>query len=127
MSMNSVRPYLLSLGPNYGVDVFRMLRYEVMHNIHLGLTRTLLECLSHRLKTTSLTTPEFMVKKTGLKKTFRAVRTSVLRGLNHSLQLYERHSPVVDFRISHRSQKKTKDLNGLFKEDGLASMLEARD
>ena len=127
MSMNSVRPYLLTLGRNYGVDVFRMLRYEVMHNIHLGLTRTLLECMSHRLKTTSLTTPEFIVKKTGLNKTFRAVRTSVLRGLNHSLQLYERHSPVVDFRISHRSMKKTKDLNGLFKEDGVASMLEARD
>ena len=127
LSLNTVRPYLLSLGSNYGVDVFRMLRYEKMHNVHLGLTRTLLECMSARLRSSSLTTPELRVKTTGEKKTFGAVRTSVLRALNHSLQLYERHSPVLDFRISHRSQKTTKDLNGLFKKDGVASMLEARD
>ena len=126
-SMNCVRPYLLSLGENYGVDVFRMLRYEQMHNIHLGLTKTLLECMSERLRSSSFTTPEFYVKKSGEMKTFGAVRTSILRGLNHSLQLYERHSPVVDFRIAHRSAKKTTDLNGLFKKDGVASMLEARD
>ena len=126
-SLNSVRPYLLSLGWNYGVDVFRMLRYEVMHNVHLGLTRTLLECMSARLRCSEMTTPEFIVKKTGEKRSFGSVRTSVLRALNHSLQLYERHSPVVDFRIAHRSAKTTKDLNGLFKKDGVASMLEARD
>ena len=126
-SLSTTRPYLLSLGENYGVDMFKCIRFEVMHNIHLGLTRTLLECMSERLKSKKLRSSEFIVKKSGKKKRFFTIRTTVLRALNVSLELMDRQSPWIDFKVCFTSQKKTKALNGLFQEKGLASMLEARD
>ena len=126
-SLSTTRPYLLSVGENYGVDLFKCLRFEQMHNIHLGLTRTLLECMSDRLKSKKLRSSEFIVKKTGNKKKFKTIRTSVLRALNTSLELMDRQSPWIDFKVCFTSQKKTTPLNGLFQDKGLASMLEARD
>ena len=126
-SLSTTRPYLLSLGENYGVDMFKCLRFESMHNIHLGLTRTLLECMSERLKSKQLRSPEFIVKKTGQMKMFKTIRTTVLRALNVSLELMDRQSPWIDFKVCFTSQKKTTALNGLFQDKGLASMLEARD
>ena len=127
-SLGPVRPYLLSLGDNFGVDLFRCLRYEVMHNVHLGLTKTLLTCMSERLKSTSLYSTEFLYASPpyNLKK-FSTVRTTILRSLNQSMDLMDRQSPLIDFKVSFRSKKRTVTLNGLFQEDGLASMLEAND
>ena len=127
-SIAPVRPYLLSLGGNFGVDVFKCLRFELMHNLHLGLTRTMLRCMSERLKTNQLESTEFRyaTPPKNLKK-FSVIRTAVLRSLNHSMELMDRQSPTIDFKVCFTSNKKTKDLNGLFTDKGLASMLEAND
>ena len=123
-----VRPYLLSLGDNYGVDIFRCLRYEMMHNIHLGLTRTLLECMSERLRSTDLSSPEFPYASAPRNpKKFSTIRTTVLRSLNNAMELMDRQSPTIDFKVCFKSNKRTVPLNGLFQKDGLASMLEAND
>ena len=123
-----VRAYLLSLGDNYGVDLFRCLRYEMMHNIHLGLTRTLLECMSERLRSTNLSSSEFpYASAPGNPKKFSKIRTTVLRSLNNSMELMDRQNPTIDFKVCFKSNKSTVPLNGLFKKDGLASMLEAND
>lgn len=122
-----VTPYLLSLGNNFGVDLYNCLRYEVMHNIHLGLTRTMLECMSLRLRSPILRSREFITQKTGKPSSFKTIRTRVLAALNLSLELFDRQSPMIDFRVSHKSSEKTGKLNGLFMKDGLAAMLEARD
>ena len=127
-SVAPVRPYLLSLGDNYGVDLFRCLRYEVMHNIHLGMTRTLLVCMSERLRSKELISSEFAYAKAPRNdKKFSAIRTTVLRSLNNAMELMDRQSPTIDFKVSFRSQKKNTTLNGLFQDTGLASMLEAND
>ena len=126
MGFISVRPFLLSLGENFGVDMYQCLRYEVMHGIHHGLTRTLLRSLSVRLRTKKLRSPEFPQKGRRLPLTFNSIRTRVLKALNRATELYDRQSPTIDFKVSHRIPSKTEPLNGLFTQDGLASMLEAK-
>ena len=121
-----VVPYLLSLGNNFGVDLYKCLRYEIMHDIHHGLTKTLLDCMSLRLRSVHLRSEEFTTKKTGNHSSFRTIRTRVLKALNKSLELFDRQSPMIEFRVSHKSNESTEALNGLFRKKGLASMLEAR-
>ena len=127
-SIAPVRPYLLSLGDNYGVDLFRCLRYELMHNIHLGLTKTMLGCMSERLRSTTMVSTEFKTAKAPHNfKKFATVRTTVLTSLNNSMELMDRQSPFIDFKICFKSNKRNVPLNGLFQDKGLASMLEAND
>ena len=122
-----VVPYLLSLGSNFGVDLFSGLRYEAMHSIHLGLTRTLLECMADRLRSARLRSKEFITQKTGKNSSFQTIRTRVLVALNDSLELFDRHSPMIEFRVGMKSGDVTEKLNGLFTKYGMASCLEARD
>ena len=123
----TVRPYLLSLGDNYGIDMYKCLRYEVMHNIHLGMTRTLINCLGMRMKSSQLSSAEFIARGTGEARSFSSIRTTVLRALNVSLEMFDRQSPTIDFKVSHRSGSSTQILNGLYTKYGMAAMLEAND
>lgn len=127
-SIAPVRPYLLSLGDNYGVDLFKCLRYELMHNIHLGLTRTMLTCMSERLRSNNMVSKEFKFAKAPHNfKKFSTIRTAVLTSLNNSMELMDRQSPFIDFKICFKSNQRTVPLNGLFQDKGIASMLEAND
>ena len=127
LPLSTTRPYLLSLGENFGVDLFRCIRFEQMHNIHLGLTRTILQSMSDRLRSKSLVSTEFRLKGSGIAKKFSTIRTTVLRALNVSMELFDRQSPWIGFKVCFTSAKKTVPLNGLFTDNGLASMLEAKD
>ena len=93
MPCRTVHPRMLNIIGE--VDIFRVLRFETMHNFHIGLTRLLqartsevLTSLSERLRSETLRTTEFL-DSNGSSRSFRAMRTHILRSLNDSMELFE--------------------------------------
>ena len=130
VSLSPQIPWLLGfpfVGAHESLDLHSLFGYEVLHNLHLGVSKDLKRCLSERLRSTAHFTSSVPTKAGNIRHTtFKAVRNQVLAGVNAMLSHMERTSPSQNLRIDFSVGKDYS--SGLFGEDGkLIGMLEAKD
>ena len=109
-----------------GLDPYNVFRFEAMHNLDLGISKILKVCISDRLRSDELRSSEFL-DSSGQSRTFKSLRTTILRSANAYLQLLQRDSPCIGARFDFSRRTSTDVLNGLFSDTGIAAMLEARN
>ena len=108
------------------LDFHRVLGYERMHNIHLGLTRMLCDLFQERMTSKTMES-SIVVSKAGEPKKFFQIRTTVLRACNYLLSWCDKYSREARFRLDFSKQKSQRGLDGFFTNDGIIGMLEAKD
>lgn len=109
-----------------GLAIYTILRFDLMHLGPLGFLKHILEAAWKLLRSDSLVSPYLRDSK-GKPKTFASNRTRVLREANEYLTLTDLKSPAIGFRVDFARGKKRGDLDGLFTESGVATMLQAKD
>ena len=105
-----------------GVDLYDCLCFEPMHNVQLGTSKTCKSCIFLRLGR-----DDKFITVNGRKKMFKSIRRSVLKSVNEILSRMQVESYVPDFRVDFSSKESSTDLNGLYTNDGLVGMLEAKN
>ena len=108
------------------LDPYSVFRFEAMHNLYLGISKTLKELLGRRMTSSELYSKEFLDRERN-PRSFPSIRVQVLQNLNNLLQLVQRDSPCLGCNFDMTRRASTRSLNGLFTDDGVASMLEASD
>lgn len=105
-------------------DFYKLFRFELLHNFHLGISKLLKICIIYRLQSEELFTRTGSTNNTPRK--FKAVQLSILRGINSLLATLERDYFVPGLTIDFSTSELGQQLNGLFLEHGLRGMLEGR-
>ena len=108
------------------LDPYRIMRVDVMHTLPLGLQKEMLNLASKRLKSEHLHTTAFRTQ-TGKVKMFKTVRRTILSAANNHLRRIEEEAPSVGLHVDFARGKAVTATDGLFAENGIASMLEAKD
>lgn len=106
-------------------NMYSVFAFEPLHNFHLGISKLLKTCIMSRLNSNNMTSTAG--SKTGQPRTFRALRHVILRGANDILAGMQRDCNVRGFQVDFSSGEKGSGLNGMFRNDGLRGMLEAKD
>ncbi len=110
-SMESYLPALF-INPLCSTDLFDpylIFSFDVLHNIHLGITKTLLLCLHELIKVLS-NRP-----------------TSILDKCNWFLREVEKCYKCTSLHVDFSSSGKDMHMNGLFTSDGLTGFLEGKN
>lgn len=107
-------------------DPYRLMRVDVMHTFPLGIQKEILTLASKRLKSENLHTTA-LTNAAGKGKTFKAARKAILSAANSYLRLIEEEAPAVGLHVDFARGKSASATDGLFAENGVASMLEAKD
>ena len=123
-------PWLLDfpfIGLHESIDLHSLFGYEVLHGLHLGISKDLKRCLSERLRSATHFTKAIPTRTGKMREaSFKAVRSQILSGVNKMLSHMARNSPASGLRIDFSSGKDHS--NGLYGEDGsLIGMLEGKD
>lgn len=127
--LTSIRPSLLDWPfstVHESLDLYRILRCDMMHTLPLGILKTLVTLVTKRLRSTSLTAALFLDAK-GRPRTYLSARKQILSACNHYLKRLSVESPAVDFHVDFSKGHPTGRLDGLFADQGIAAMLEAKD
>ena len=111
--------------PNAPIDMYDIYTYEPLHNLWLGVSKLILICISLRLLSKTLTTTTG--SSTNSPRPFASIRHKVLRGVNNILAAIERDYPAPGLHIDFSTSSAGSSLNGIFVQDGLRGMLEAKD
>ena len=104
-------------------NMYNCLTFEMLHNFDLGNSKVIKTCIYERLGCNILRTNFF---SSAGDKMFKSVRTSILHEVNDMLRLIEQDSKIPDFHVDFSGKKSGNQLNGLYKQDGLTGMLEAK-
>jgi len=105
------------------IDLYKILAFEPMHNLFLGISKTIKVLIYFRLGSEILE-----VQGTGDKtKKFKTIRCSILKCINEMLSRMENESYIPDFVVDFSSKSNPTDLNGLYSKDGLIGMMEAKN
>lgn len=107
------------------LDIHNVFSFELLHNIYLGVSKLLKEMASKRLMNASLMTT--LHNSRNEPKSFLVARPDLINGINHLLACIERENPMKGMRIDLSTPGKGYSYNGVFKQEGLIGMLEARD
>ena len=108
------------------LDVFQIHSFESLHNFYLGISKLLKVACSDRLRDETLQT--FVLRlKNGQARTFGSVRSLILSGVNHILRGIQEDSPMPNLRVDYSVSTKSWRYNGIFLEDGLVGLLQAKD
>ena len=116
MTANSVALYTGFLESSLLVEylngecVMDIFAFEPLHNFHLGISKLLKTCICERMR-----------NKNGKN------RITILTACNDLLALYQKESYVKDMQFNYTSTEKGNRVNGIFTNDGLRGMLEAKN
>ena len=102
------------------IDLYTILAFEPMHNLFLGMSKTLKILIFLRLGSENL----FVEKD---KKKFKYIRFTILKCVNEMLSRMEKESYIPDFTVDFASKTNPSELNGLYCKDGVTGMLEAKN
>ena len=105
-------------------NMYNCLTFEMLHNFDLGISKLIKTFIYERLGCNILRTKLFC---SAGDKMFKSVRTSILNGVNDMLRLIEQDSQIPDFHVDFSGKESGNRLNGLYKQDGLTGMLEAKN
>ena len=118
-----------------GLELYEIFRFEHMHCQSIGNfihdARVVINRMNDtKMKTNNMSklnkeTSTYEVKD-GKRSTLRSKRDRVLGAMNTHLETIERDWPCIGFHVNLRRKKLVSDLDGFFREDRLASMLEAK-
>ena len=109
-----------------GLDMYEIVRFDLLHCGPLGMLKHILRAVYERTKSKDLRTVHVLDAKKA-PKTFSAISGRVLRACNEYLTGMEKTSPAVGFSVNFARGKKKSQLDGLFTDDGIVSMLEGKD
>ena len=109
-----------------GLDMYSIVRFDMLHCGPLGLLKHIVNAVWERSKSQDLRTA-FHLDGSKKPKTFSSVSGSILRACNEYLQDVDRNSPAVGFSVNFTRGKKDTELDGLFTDSGIASMLQGKD
>lgn len=104
-------------------DIYKIFTVEPLHLFHLGISKLIKQCACDRLKSTEKRTYA-MGGENG--KTFSFIRNSVLRQMNGFLEDVFSNHEGIRINCTIRKADGKPGLNGMFKEDGIAGMVEAK-
>lgn len=107
------------------VDSYRVMAFEPLHNLHLGVSRLIKESFSARLRDHTLVSTAVDAKKKS--RTFPSLRAAILRTLNMFLRDVATESTGFNLNINFAKTNGTDAFDGLFKDHGLVGMLEGKD
>ena len=116
MTANSVALYTGFLESSLLVEylnrecVMDIFAFEPLHNFHLGISKLLKTCICKRMR-----------NRNGKN------RITILTACNDLLALYQKESYVKDMQFNYTSTEKGNRVNGIFTNDGLRGMLEAKN
>ncbi|MEM9680054.1 MAG: hypothetical protein AAF901_06990 [Bacteroidota bacterium] len=127
-SMVPVRPALSDF-PFVGItpvlDIYNIYSVEPMHLFHLGISKMLKICATDRLKSLALETYN-MTKNRGYSIPFQSIRTVVIKQLNYFIEEVCNNADTMRIEGNFRRDDGKSGLNGLFKDEGLVGMIEAK-
>lgn len=107
------------------LDPYRVMRVDMMHTFPLGIQKEILRLASLRLKSETLSTGQMTARK--MARTFKAARNSILSAANGYLRRIEEEAPAIGLHVDFTRGKAATATDGLFAENGVASMLESKD
>lgn len=96
-----------------------------MHNLSLGILQQLKGCAMERLRDEALSTAALSVN--GQTTSFRSVKRKILSFLNLFLVSVDPESVGYKLRLNFSKTAVSSKLVGLFRESGLAGMLETNE
>lgn len=129
---HSLHPFLLVFsnfsftGIDYFVDVYSISAFDPMHVSYLGISKLLQEFLVSAPSDPTRTTRALKIKSAS-SRTFRAAKSYVLRSVNGFLRRTAWASPRPGLHIGFSQNGAASPYSGLFSEQGVAGMLEAKD
>lgn len=109
-----------------GLGLYEIARFDLLHCGPLGLLKHILKAVWERTKSKTMQTA-LVLDGSGKPKTFSSISGRVLRACNDYLHDIDKNSPAVGFSVNFRRGKKKAVLDGLFTDDGIASMLQGKD
>lgn len=107
------------------LDIYSVFHFEPMHNLPLGVSKLLKTCAGERLRSDSQSSTA-MLTTAGQPKKFATIRVTVLKEMNAFLSRSQQSSQGYGLRLDFSSGSGTQ-LQGLFADNGLCGMLEAKD
>ena len=125
LEQHSVLESTALLPTNSPLDPYNIFSFEPLHNLHLGISKLIKQCIVHRLSSPDLTTTT--ASRSGTPRTFKKVKKSILVGSNSILSAIERDYYITGLHVDFSKGEKGTNLNGLFTEDGIRGMLSAKD
>ncbi|MEM1002920.1 MAG: hypothetical protein AAGH46_09760, partial [Bacteroidota bacterium] len=104
-------------------NVYWSIGFEAMHNLDLGISKELKNCLFRRLGSERLTCKgrEFNGR------IYKSIRTAIFRAANEMFKQIQEESYVSGLHVDFSSKNCSSSLNGLFTQDGVTGMLEAKN
>ena len=111
------------------LDMLAIFSFEPLHNLHLGISKLLKQCMADRLQSTVLETSA-IPSKGGKCRTssFRSVRMKILASVSKLLSHIQRYSPIIGVRVDFSKSGSNGQEKGLYGPDGtLIGMLEGKD
>ena len=109
---------LLRPNPRIQFDAYAIFSYEVLHNLHLGVSKDIKKVIFERLGSET---------KRAKQRTFRSIRKTVLKGVNDMLRSIDQQYYAPNLRVDFSKPERSTRLNGFYIEDGIRGMLEAKD
>jgi Plavaka transposase len=108
------------------LDFHRCFGFERMHNLHLGVGRTICSVISERLAEGDSVSTQLVASR-GEPRKFASIRVAVLSATNNLLALTQSTSPMPGARMDFSTAKSSEKLDSLWTKTGLVGMLQAKD
>lgn len=95
------------------LSFYECIGFERMHNIHLGVAKTVFEAIWSRLGDPDFVSASFLTKA-GNARSFNNIKSKILKCVNEMLIWIDANSPMKKFRCDFSSAKSTEALHGFF-------------
>ena len=105
--------------------MYSIFSFEPLHNLFLGISKLIKKSGAHRLNSETLMTTKGA--KSERSRPFKTARKSILAGANAILAGIERDYYAPGLHVDLSKGDKGQYLNGIYTDEGLRGMLEAKD
>ena len=108
---------------NQVCNVYELFGFEAMHVLDLGISKEMKKCVFRRLGSEQIFVNNGKMKG----KTLKQLRMAILKACNEMLKRIEMESYVPGCHVDFSSKDGSNALNGLFTNEGICGMLEAKN
>lgn len=106
-------------------DVYSIFTFESLHNLHLGISKLLKNCILQRMASDMLTTfPDGPPSK---QKKMISHRSKLLMATNAILADIQKNYPAPGLQVDFSKKEASVQLNGFFMKEGIKGMLEGKN
>ena len=106
-------------------DIYSMFTFESLHNLHLGVSKQMKQCLSEYFNSSIPCHAIHQTRKPP--RPISSYRMNILRAVNSILATIEKDFGAPGLHIDFSKHERSTQLNGLYVREGLRGMLEGKN